>query len=181
MAGGEKESVHLERWATGTTADANILEEMATVRAMVSQALEERAKAGIKVRQPLASLTTKTSVSEELAEVIKDEVNVKEVMVRAETDGIILDTVITPELKREGQYRDLLRAVQEARKKAGLKPGEEMMLTLDLPAEWKDVAKEKESELMRTTFADAIQCSELSDVEPTKIEDAEIKVLVVKK
>ena len=37
------------------------------------------------------------------------------------TDGVVvLDTVVTPELEREGTARDLIRQVQQARRDAGL-------------------------------------------------------------
>ena len=52
---GEKESVHLEEWPSlqWNLLDKKLLEEMEEVRKIVSLGLEARAKAGIKVRQPL--------------------------------------------------------------------------------------------------------------------------------
>jgi len=56
-------------------------------------------------------------------EIICEELNVKEVIATVEDslkmDGnIILDTNITPELKLEGEAREIIRALQEGRKKA---------------------------------------------------------------
>jgi hypothetical protein len=42
----------------------------------------------------------------------------------------MLDANITPELKYEGQLRDLTRGIQELRKKANLTPGDDITLTL---------------------------------------------------
>jgi isoleucyl-tRNA synthetase len=45
---------------------------------------------------------------------------------------IILDTVITPELEQEGIARDLVRAIQQARKDAGLHVADNIKLSLEL-------------------------------------------------
>ena len=96
---------------------------MRAVRSIVSTALEARVQASIKVRQPLPSLSIKQELAPQYLELIKDEVNVKEVIVdMAQDTEIILDTELSEELKLEGDMRELLRAIQEARKEAGLAP-----------------------------------------------------------
>jgi isoleucyl-tRNA synthetase len=118
----EKESVHLCEWPQGGEVDAVLLEDMRKVRETVTSALELRQKSGHKVRQPLASLTISNDFSQELLDIIADEVNVKEV----KTGGpeISLDTNLTPELIEEGKVRDAIRAIQEWRKEKNLTPGE---------------------------------------------------------
>ncbi|MFA6273170.1 MAG: class I tRNA ligase family protein [Candidatus Paceibacterota bacterium] len=131
--GGEKESVHLDNWpackADGRGVaggpETNLLEEMKEVRRIVSLALEARAKANIKVRQPLASLRIKFGINSHMVNLIKDEVNVKEITFSNELKNEVeLDTTITPELKREGNYREAVRQIQELRKEKGLRPGQ---------------------------------------------------------
>ena len=80
----------------------------------------------MKVRQPLQSLKLKTqNLKLEYVELIKDEVNVKEVIFDDKLENeVLLDTNITPELKEEGDLRDLIRAVQDFRKKEGLTPSD---------------------------------------------------------
>ena len=92
---------------------------MESVREMVTLALAERAKASIKVRQPLAELQIKEKMDKGLLELIKEEVNVKKITFGK---SLKLDTKITPELKEEGQVREVIRQIQEMRKKAGYKP-----------------------------------------------------------
>jgi len=99
---------------------------MEKVREIVSLALAQRAKASIKVRQPLSKLKIKNAklkINDELINLIKDEVNIKEIVFDKKIKNEIeLDTEITPQLKEEGIIREVIRQIQEMRKKIGLKP-----------------------------------------------------------
>lgn len=147
----DPESVHLCEWPMlkqGFVGQAmekifggkrsNILENMAETRRLVSLGLEARSRANVKVRQPLARLAIKNlNLPEEYAELIRDEVNVKEVVVDKNiADEVELDINITPELEEEGRLREVIRAIQEIRKEKNLKPGDKM------PYEVKDEEKE---------------------------------------
>ena len=48
---------------------------------------------------------------------------------------VALDTALTPELEAEGFARDLIRAIQDERKAAGLNVGDRIALSLTVPAE----------------------------------------------
>lgn len=126
--GGGSESVHLLDWPTNYTKDEKVLTEMATVREYVNQALSLRATQRIKIRQPLASVSV-PSVGEVInfEDILKDELNVKEVLHGKE---LSLDFELTPALKREGYIREVIRHVQAARKDAGLKVDDRILLTL---------------------------------------------------
>lgn len=126
---GDVESVHLETWPAVPSIDAYIIESMSKVRALVEIGLAKRAEAKIKVRQPLQSFThTSAELTPELEEIIKDELNVKEIKHVTANDGadaatgIMLDTEITPALREEGAIRDLIRAIQQERKNQDLVP-----------------------------------------------------------
>jgi len=106
---------------------------MKKTREIVVLALAERAKTGIKVRQPLASLKIKNQKSKiknkELLDLIKEEVNVKKIIFDSKIKKEVeLDTKITPELKEEGIIREIVRNIQEMRKKAGLKPKDKILV-----------------------------------------------------
>lgn len=128
----EAESVHLAAWPQARDAASDeLLGNMQAVRDVISKALEQRAVAGIKVRQPLAKLTVRTrepfagEYEAQLIELVRDEVNVKEVAFDDSLgDELALDTNITPELAREGEVRGIIRTIQDLRKKHGLEPGE---------------------------------------------------------
>lgn len=162
--GGEKESVHLETWATSKDVDTQILKDMADVRNIVSLALEARAKAGIKVRQPLQKLKVKSGKSKVgYTEIIRDEVNVKEIMFDDSIhDEVELDTVITPELKLEGQFRDLLRSIQELRKKTGLTPSDVVILHIQTTDEGRALVEKFANEIKKTALIRDIIFDEVS-------------------
>lgn len=117
-----EESVHLAEYpvADDSLVDEKLSDEMRKARETVRKGLQRRVDAGIKVRQPLSVLSIKYSVLVDLLDIIKEEVNVKSVEVNKSQDSnVILVTEITPELKLEGEAREIIRAIQEGRKKAG--------------------------------------------------------------
>ncbi len=129
----DEESVHLAKWPEGKTGgflsrlfgkEETVLAEMATTRGIVSKALEARDSAKIKVRQPLATLEIPTSnLSADLLQVIKEEVNVKNVVeLGGLKDEVKLDTVLTDALREEGMLRDIVRDIQAFRKETKLTP-----------------------------------------------------------
>lgn len=131
----DPESVHLCDWPEAGKVDQDILDNMAEVRRVVSLALEKRMAAGIKVRQPLNELrikNVKLKGKEEYLELIKDEVNVKNVSFDEKSEQEVeLDTEMTPELQREGHIRELVRAVQELRKNKNLMPQDVIELLVE--------------------------------------------------
>lgn len=156
ITGGE--SVHLVKWPheegreSTVVADEKVLSQMAVVREICSMALAVRKKAGVSVRQPLQALGFELKdqnirLSVDHFDVILEELNVKEIkdveslselsqrrglMEEVEGQGVVtkilLDLELNEALIREGHTRELERAVQDLRKKAGLKPGDEVTL-----------------------------------------------------
>jgi len=131
LFGGEaEESVHLAEWPKAkkiSGEDTTLLEGMRVVRTFASMGLAKRSEVGVPVRQPLAVLRIKDKGlrikrGRELLEILKDEVNVKEIVFDDLISGDVeLDTTITDELKREGIVRVVRRAIQDERKKMNMK------------------------------------------------------------
>ncbi len=137
-------SVHLANWPDQKPTDPKISEDMQSVRELVTLGLELRQKSGVKVKQPLASFTVTKELAVEYQELLKDELNVKEIAVG---EAVGLNTDITPELKREGDFREFLRNVQGLRKDAELSPND--MVTLIAPESSKEVIIGFEGELKK--------------------------------
>jgi isoleucyl-tRNA synthetase len=114
------ESVHLSDWPSVNEPDnasQKMLEDMKQAREYIAEGLSQRASAGIKVRQPLSEIKV-PQISNDLKDILADELNVKEVIIDENTEKVILNTEITDGLKAEGVAREVIRMVQSARKKA---------------------------------------------------------------
>lgn len=163
--GGGKESVHLEDWSVADPAliDEAVLTDMDRTRAAVSSALERRADAGINVRQVLASMTL-TIPSDELdpayMELIKDEVNVKKVVVQKGDHVVELDLTLTPELIREGLAREIIRRVNAMRKNSGLTINDRIELYVSGGEEVQKALSEHKENLLRGTLAKNLHTNE---------------------
>lgn len=133
----KKESVHLEEWSLlqDLKVEEDLLQNMEEVRKIVSLAMEKRNSAGIKVRQPLSKLKIKNlklKNKEEHTNLIKEEVNVKEVAFDGNMEEEVwLDTEISKELEEEGNVREFIRSIQELRKEKGLVPDDKIELLID--------------------------------------------------
>ena len=143
---GSTGSVHLLDWPASGDIDEDVLAKMAHTRQIITDALALRMQKSdteqqIKIRQPLAKLVYPGEKLPEFYEqIIMDEVNVKSV---ENGDELFLDKALTEELKREGYARDIIRAVQAARKHAGLQVDDEIKLSIsvELPAGYEDLIK----------------------------------------
>ncbi|HEY4028353.1 MAG TPA: isoleucine--tRNA ligase, partial [Candidatus Dormibacteraeota bacterium] len=132
------ESVHLADFPTAVeeVRDRALEEEMAQARAAVQVGLARRDEARIKVRQPLPSFTLTHELLPEVAAIVRDELNVKELRVGAD---LALDTTITEELRLEGRARDAVRMVQDLRKRSGLQVENRIRLHHDGGPDWAQV------------------------------------------
>ena len=147
---GSETSVHLLDWPEADVIDTGILDQMSRTRQIITDALALRMQKSdtedqIKIRQPLSKLTYDGDKLDDFYEqIIADEVNVKEV---ANGKKFTLDKTLTKELKEEGRAREIIRAVQSARKHAGLRQDDEIKLSLttDLPKGYEDLIKSETS------------------------------------
>ncbi len=175
--GGEKESVHLEDWPetrVSSVDDVVLLSDMLETRRVVSFALEARAQAKVKVRQPLQTLVVKSPLlkdKKECLELVIDEVNVKEITFDADlVSEVALDTKITDELREEGSVRELVRFVQDLRKKSSLKAGELAEISISTHQNGQQIVKKFESEIKKATAVSKITFEENLEGEKVEID-----------
>ena len=141
---GDNESIHLKDWLPAGEIDNSMLRDMNALRTAVNDGLSKRASEGIKVRQPLASVKLINTISQDtpaevaqfLIDIAKDELNVKSVEIVTDSESesaqpsVVYDLTITPELKREGLMREIIRHVQSARKQASLQIDDRIVLSI---------------------------------------------------
>ncbi len=188
LTGGD--SVHLLDWPEPGKIANSVLVSMSETRMVINTGLSLRAEAGIKVRQPLESATLLDSkfaglINPEHVEIIKEELNVKKVEFAAHcVPSVRLDTVITPELHREGMMREVVRSVQNARKQAGLQVDDR--ITLNLHTSDSELAKaidEHKPTIATETLATSLKTdlkAGLSHHVTVKIDGAELVVSLQK-
>lgn len=180
---GDKDSIHLCDWPSAnksTKTDKKLLFDMNYAREIVEKALAKRAELGIKVRQPLNSVTI-TGVKDtgehwkDIERIILDEINVESVTYRKKGDSKIieieLDTVITPELRKEGITREIIRQIQMIRKKTGLTPTDKVVLCYFTDEkEYVDIIKASSEQIMTETKLKMIENKKTDSMTDVKIE-----------
>ncbi len=114
------QSVHLSDFPEPAPyLDARLEADMADARQAVEAGLSARDAARLKVRQPLASIALPGDpLPEDIAAIVREELNVKRLTFGA--PEVKLDTEITEELRLEGLAREVVRLIQDRRKKLGL-------------------------------------------------------------
>lgn len=177
---GAKMSVHLDRWpkADERLIDTQLLADMTWAREVVTQGLEARVTAKLPVRQALTRLdivfrdsaeAARLASRQDVLRLIRDELNVEAVGLESNATGVPeshlwivrLDTVLTPELKKKGMARELLRHMMNARKAAKLMPQD----MIDLVIAVEDAGLRDTFESLRESMAADIKAAHLSIAE----------------
>lgn len=165
---GKSESVHLEKWSKGGEINSQIISDMKTVRDIVSLGLMLRTESKINVKQPLQSVTVKKEIDEKYFDLIKDELNVKEVKInKDQEEEVVLDLNISDELRKEGDVRKLMRAIQDMRKEKGLTPSDFVKLIAS-----NEIAKSET--LMKTCKVSEVVIDENVTGESVEITDGKV-------
>ncbi len=190
---GDKKSVHLQTWPEikGKTINEKVLEDMDIVRKVVNIALAIRKEQGISVRQPLARLMTyNLKLKTELKQIISEELNVKEIIdvqelssnLKVKEEGNLkvgLDIEITPELKKEGLVREIVRGINQIRKEQNLTIDDEVRVEYTANDELlSQVLVEYTEEIQKSVLAQELKVG--SGSQEVKVGDSVLLVSVIK-
>ncbi|KKR04218.1 MAG: Isoleucine-tRNA ligase, partial [Parcubacteria group bacterium GW2011_GWF2_39_13b] len=185
------ESVHLCDYSEPDEKLINkeLEEQMKQAREIVAKALALRMEKKIKIRQPLNELRFKIYDlrDKELLELIKDELNVKNVIFDKNIkDEIELDVEITEELKEEGWAREIARQIQQMRKEAGFIPSDKIDVRFTIyDLRFKNLMEKQDDFIKKETNAksfEELKGKEKFDLEKEiNLEGEKIKIGITKK
>jgi len=187
-----EESVHLTDWPKAGVINSEVIDKMAMVRRYIEDGLRQRAEKGVKIRQPLASAEIGAYVGfldDDLLMIINEELNIKGIVQSQTATNEVSDTSyeikidwnITPELKREGISREVIRFVQAARKKAGLNVDDHIDLSLTTEDhELAQAIAEFGSAICAETLAGAITSGQYDYAETITIEGKTLQLSLQK-
>ena len=188
---GEQESVHLEDWPEAAKKiDEELLAEMEVVRDLIEKVLAIRKEAGLKVRQPLAEVQVKgKEIKNELLDLAKDELNVKEVQFVKELttgdkwvvkDNIALNTEISDVLAAEGTVREIVRFVNQLRKKNKLTVKDLVFINYQTDSDQlAQIIEKNQEQILKSTISSAIKRTEVvGEAEEIKVKQGQIKISI---
>lgn len=170
---GRNGSIHLADFPEPdkSVIDSALEEAMEETRNIAALALAERAKAGLKVRQPIASLSVKNQKSSmkeylELQQLVLGEVNAKRMTFDdGITDEVEIDPKLTSVLKEEGFVRELTRNVQALRRDAGMEPQQRVSLRVRSDRTLETVVAKWKREIQKSVNAKDIAVGNRSESE----------------
>ncbi len=143
-------SVHLEQWpvAIESIIDNKLEEEMAHAQNLASVLNAFRKQAGVKVKIPFKTLSYKGPIelSAQILEIVREEVNVEELLYAGKADdfGAEGDTSEANQNVEAGQARDIIRKIQQERKKLGTTLSQQVKVTTSSwPAKYEEEIKRK--------------------------------------
>ena len=171
------ESVHLCDFPDGTVAadDLALLQECALARTAVRLGRAAREQAGLRVRQPLAAVRVLSpdgsSLFPHFAQDVQEELNVKslafvaarealgDAIAEGEDMAVGLDLALTDALIHEGTARDLVRQVQNLRRRAGLRVDQRIELWIEASGAVRHALRSQADYLAGETLAAGVHLS----------------------
>jgi len=196
------ESVHLCDWPVfdESLLDERLMRETESVMRVVALGRSARSSAGIKVRQPLASVTVKSADNTEREavarneQIVLDELNVKRLVLTEQTPSgeglsvaeegntaVALDTTLTDGLASEGLARDFVRQVQNLRKLSGFAVDDRIRIDYHAAGPLAAAIAAHAGYIREETLADSLEAEEGEEFAVVKVggERVELRLCVI--
>jgi isoleucyl-tRNA synthetase len=98
---------------------------------------------------------------------------------------VVLDFALTPQLEQEGVARDLVRAIQQARRDAGLAVSDRIRLALGLAPAQREAARAFAAYIAENVLASALDLDEAVDtagmhVSEAKLDEGSVRIALAK-
>ncbi|MFZ2310746.1 MAG: isoleucine--tRNA ligase [Patescibacteria group bacterium] len=186
----QNKSIHLEAWSElGELNDSEkaVLANMELVRKIVELGLASRDESFVKIRQMLGSMTVMSKeviLADEYLELIKDELNIQKVIWETgehDYPAVALNTTITPELKKEGIKRELVRLINNLRKDLALTLADTAIVSISgANEEIVEVIKEKGEDIKKDTLSSALEIvgEKIENSKEVKIDDCKFNIFL---
>ncbi|MDX1535904.1 MAG: class I tRNA ligase family protein [Candidatus Spechtbacterales bacterium] len=178
----DSESVHWQdypEFAELGKDDQKLIRDMDNIREWAQYGLRLRAENGLKVRQPLSAFAIPSEISDELKDVLKEELNVKGIEKSSEVEkgddwkniednapDVYLNISISDELFVEGRVREMVRHIQKMRKSLDLKPEDMISVYYSMPEDLRDKLNTWEEQVAKDTNAEEMRQKDLGSVTP---------------
>ncbi|MBI2124566.1 isoleucine--tRNA ligase [Candidatus Pacearchaeota archaeon] len=161
----KEESIHLCSWpgCNEKMIDKRLEEDFSHLLKIIEAGMAERDSAKIGLKWPLAKAIVETDkkLGKELQDIIARQLNVKKIEMNIDETNknikVPLDTKLTAELEAEGYAREISRAVQAERKKAGLVKTDIIELLIVVDNTLASMLKPQEKFIKERTNAKALQ------------------------
>ncbi len=169
----EKESVHLSKWPKSEKKkiDKDLEADFSKIFEVIEEGfrLRDQNHIGLKWPLPKVKISSKEKVNQKLYDLIKSQLNVKEVTEKKSRGELQVefDLNMTPELESEGYAREITRKVQSYRKKLGLTQSQKIQLYLIVDGKFKDILNKQKEYIRDKTNSKILKIENVTTVKET--------------
>ncbi|MFW5846689.1 MAG: isoleucine--tRNA ligase [Nanoarchaeota archaeon] len=188
----EEESIHLTKWPTPNKKliDEKLENDFNIALQVIEKGLAERDRQQRGLKWPLPSATIlggNLKLNKELQEIIKNQLNVKELKIKSSENkqeiSVSLDTNLTPELEAEGYAREMSRTIQAFRKKLGLEKTQFVNTTIITEDNFKNILEKNLNFLKQRTNSKKLEIRPIEketfkNISEFKIKDKRGKIAI---
>ncbi len=178
---GNEESIHLSLWpkADESKIDEDLEKQFDLAIKIIEAGLSERDRQKVGLKWPLAKARVKTNpgFDKGLNEIIKRQLNVKDVEISEGELNVELDLELTPELEAEGFAREISRRVQAERKNRGLQKTDSIKLEIAVGKRLQEMLEPLRDMIKQRTGSESVDfVTGSDDYVSFKVKEEEVRI-----